>query len=105
MKPHIKRAWINALRSGKYIQGYGALKSISNEFCCLGVLCDVIDPTRWHDCSYNFPNGESRKNLIPLYVNIAIGLYPELQNVLIKMNDKQRNSFGEISDYIEENVK
>jgi hypothetical protein len=33
--------WIEALRSGKYPQGHGALRS-SDGYCCLGVLCDVL---------------------------------------------------------------
>ncbi len=34
------RAWIEALRSGKYKQGLGQL-STGLEFCCLGVACDL----------------------------------------------------------------
>lgn len=41
MKPAIKRAWIKALRSGKYKQGRGMLRTRENTFCCLGVLCDL----------------------------------------------------------------
>jgi hypothetical protein len=40
MKPEIKQLWIDALRSGEYIQGHGALKT-SWGYCCLGVLCDL----------------------------------------------------------------
>lgn len=41
MKPAIKRKWVAALRSDKYKQGQGKLRSMENEFCCLGVLCDL----------------------------------------------------------------
>ena len=34
------RLWMDALRSGKYEQGKGALRR-DGKFCCLGVLCDV----------------------------------------------------------------
>lgn len=41
-----RRAWVRALRSGKYKQGDSALRSatIDNEirFCCLGVACDLF---------------------------------------------------------------
>lgn len=40
----IKQAWLDALKSGKYIQGTGKLMdTIENqkEHCCLGVLCEV----------------------------------------------------------------
>jgi len=40
MNKQIKKLWIKALRSGKYEQGRGALRS-DGLFCCLGVLCDL----------------------------------------------------------------
>jgi len=36
----IKKAWIEALRSGKYKQGQLSLKH-NNCYCCLGVLCEI----------------------------------------------------------------
>lgn len=36
--------WLEALRSGRFIQGNGALKSMVNkvtQHCCLGVLCEL----------------------------------------------------------------
>jgi hypothetical protein len=41
MKPEIKQKWVQALKSGKYRQGKGSLKNKLNEYCCLGVLCDL----------------------------------------------------------------
>jgi hypothetical protein len=41
MKPEIKQKWIDALRSGKYKQGRGYLRTSRDEYCCLGVLCDL----------------------------------------------------------------
>ena len=41
---HNRRLWVEALRSGKYKQGHGALLSIGGH-CCLGVLCDVMGLT------------------------------------------------------------
>ena len=35
-----KTQWISALRSGKYKQARGQLKT-SKGYCCLGVLCDL----------------------------------------------------------------
>jgi len=40
MKLEVKKLWIEALRSGKYEQGRGALNK-DGKFCCLGVLCDL----------------------------------------------------------------
>jgi len=42
MNPKIKRRWLQALRSGKYTQGKNVLHKIkSDEYCCLGVLCEI----------------------------------------------------------------
>lgn len=38
--------WVEALRSGKYQQTTRVLRR-GDSFCCLGVLCDVVDPTKW----------------------------------------------------------
>lgn len=40
MDKKIKARWVKALRSGRYQQGTGQLRSGEN-FCCLGVLCDL----------------------------------------------------------------
>lgn len=38
----ITNKWIPALRSGEYEQGTGTLRTVENQFCCLGVACDLI---------------------------------------------------------------
>jgi hypothetical protein len=48
VRADIKAKWVAALRSGEYKQGRGRLKfrregSDEAEFCCLGVLCDILD--------------------------------------------------------------
>jgi hypothetical protein len=56
MKTEIKQKWLNALRSGEYKQGIGALRKATEdengkyddkEYCCLGVLCDILEPKKW----------------------------------------------------------
>jgi hypothetical protein len=42
MNKRIKALWVKALRSGKYKQGCGQLKT-SRGFCCLGVLTDLYN--------------------------------------------------------------
>lgn len=46
MDQEIKARWVAALRSGRYPQTWGALRT-SEGYCCLGVLCDVRDPSLW----------------------------------------------------------
>lgn len=46
MKQQIAKKWIQALKSGAYIQGQGKLKRLNKdesgfEHCCLGVLCEL----------------------------------------------------------------
>lgn len=41
MNEDVKQEWLSALRSEDYTQGIGELKTANNEFCCLGVLCDL----------------------------------------------------------------
>lgn len=41
MNPKIKKQWIKALRSGDYKQGKEQLRNGENQFCCLGVLCNL----------------------------------------------------------------
>lgn len=38
----IKDNWLEALKSGKYTQGYFRLQH-KNKFCCIGVLGDITD--------------------------------------------------------------
>lgn len=49
LKPEIKAEWVARLRSGRYAQGIGRLKTVRRvdgkdvtaEYCCLGVLCEI----------------------------------------------------------------
>jgi len=65
MDQSIKEKWVEALRSGDYEQGEGALrqkdkKNGSNKYCCLGVLCDIVEEEveggwrTWSDVTYQF---------------------------------------------------
>lgn len=40
MNKEVKEQWIEALKSGRYSQGRKVLRA-GNDFCCLGVLCDL----------------------------------------------------------------
>ena len=41
-----RQEWIEALRSGDYKQTTGRLRD-ENEYCCLGVACDISGIGRW----------------------------------------------------------
>lgn len=38
----LQAKWVKALKSDRYEQATGVLKGDSNEYCCLGVACEVI---------------------------------------------------------------
>jgi hypothetical protein len=111
MNLEIKQKWLEALRSGKYEQGRRVLRSADDKYCCLGVLCDLIDPNAWtpggsyfesigvcavkHRGFYeSMPGGGIREEA---------GLGPYESEKLAEMNDAGE-SFETIAKYIEENL-
>lgn len=108
LPPHIKAAWVAALRSGKYAQAQGRLREWGKPaYCCLGVLCDIgdrkawkLDKTRW---LYEAPDGSQESGSLPVLLNRIIGLSIDAETYLIEMNDEGK-SFCEIADWIEENL-
>lgn len=105
MNLKVKKDWINALRSGDYAQGEGTLRNSDNEYCCLGVLLDVVNalPSDYGVGNYYsehvYFEGEELSDL----GRENLGINDEIHNKLIKMNDRDFSSFKEIADYIENN--
>lgn len=112
----IQAKWLVALRSGKYKQGRASLRNINDEFCCLGVLCDVLDNTKWMNKSpdddvkrsskfiksYMYEgNSGSITNEIGIKAGIVIGEDRAIINALIAKNDIIKVSFGEIACFLE----
>lgn len=52
----LKQQWIDALKSGKYIQTKAYLRNEKNEFCCLDVFCEIAKIK--HDGKVAFSNGQ-----------------------------------------------
>ena len=95
MKPEVKAKFVEALRSGKYIQAYGRMK-VDGCYCALGVLCDVADPEGWdgikhRGCTYT-PSGQ---------VHELTGLADGERHKLVGWNDGSYLSFSEIANLIE----
>ncbi len=98
MTPADKAQWINALRSGDYKQGVGALfQRSSNQYCCLGVLGDL------HDLVDGKGRLRNPKDHNYCFLPRAL-LDGVAQSYLVDMNDQEGKSFAEIADWIEENV-
>jgi hypothetical protein len=120
----IKIKWIDALRSGKYKQGRHCLRNDNNEYCCLGVLCDIIDPTRWHLAPSKehykwdsegavLPKEISRRYGLSDIVRIKSFVVPGRQNSwgedmtissLAGCNDEARYTFNQIACIIERDL-
>lgn len=109
MNPEIKAKWIAALRSGKYKQGKFYLNT-NARFCCLGVLCDVVDPARWADDDvwdhkyYTSEFGARLCETLPASLRKSLNIEDTQTDVLIDLNDNKSKSFNEIADYIEANL-
>lgn len=103
MKAALKKQWVKALRSGKYVKGRGKLCDVSGPMCCLGVLIDIGIDGEWElegtdytmQGMYACPSETMRAEL---------GLTEEAAVRLIHMNDNQGVSFAEIADWIEANL-
>jgi hypothetical protein len=122
MTPELKQKWLDALRSGNYVQGEGTLNK-GGKMCCLGVLCDVAG-YEWESFSEEsnhlrcaagedyFERDEEREKL---------GLNEETHRLCYCMNDGtfgsntektakaagvelRRHSFAEIADFLEKNL-
>jgi len=47
----VKKAWVEALRSGEYKQCTGQLRR-GDSYCCLGVLCNLYEESH-QDCNWS----------------------------------------------------
>ena len=116
MNPEIKKKWVEALRSGQYVQGRNKLRSPSSNdpdfpapsaFCCLGVLCDVVDSTQWQPPMDRKPDymlyGYHSTSTPPDVLDTS-GLGRTDEDALVKLNDDERWTFNQIADWIEENL-
>lgn len=106
MNEEIKVKWVEKLRSGEYVQGHGVLR-FNDEYCCLGVLCDIVDPDGWDGRYYVFSD-QSGFAAPPPPLMDEINLDNVAAITLIGMNDgmypDRKHSFSEIADWIEENL-
>lgn len=66
MNTDVKVKWKAALTSGEYEKGVGNLRTSTNKFCCLGVLCDIyIKETgngRWIDSDLGYVFVDSKEH-------------------------------------------
>jgi hypothetical protein len=126
MHEHIKKLWVDALRSGNYQQGMGQLR-FGDTYCCLGVLCDLHDRDQvgpgWDDKDQTYlrcdallprevakwagiiaddPDCFAPNEVIQTEFNVALTDHT-IRGSLTDANDNGF-SFSEIADLIEQNL-
>lgn len=106
MKRELKEKWIKALRSGEYKQAQRRLRT-SEGFCCLGVLCDLVDSSKWEDTDpgdyFNYKTEVPHECYLPTVIRFDAGLSNYDESQVANMNDDGK-SFLEIADHIERNL-
>lgn len=114
----VRRQWVAALRSKKYKQGKGYLRTYQekgpDKFCCLGVLCElavrakVIDPANLDEEWSSVYRYENESGVLPEAVIDWVGLASPEGNFdgngdsLAEVNDKGKK-FSTIAKLIESN--
>ena len=126
MNHRVKRLWLDALRSGDYMQGQGVLTQRTPEggllHCCMGVLCDlavkagVVDPPvepvvgssvlRWHAEYFDYYNTVFPPTVVQEWAGIErehVEAVP-IATYLSRLNDQCDWTFDQVADWIEENL-
>lgn len=112
MNRGVKAKWLDALRSGRYEQGFNRLRT-GDKYCVLGVLEDVCG-TKWtesNESNYKgiiryYPEGHPAQIDLTEKTILASGLLfgdPKVgeDDTLMGLNDIKRLNFKEIADRIE----
>lgn len=107
------KAWTDALRSGKYIQGQEKLKGIhfngEASYCCLGVLCEIQElPQTQLNSTVSFCGASTYlPDILTLKVGSDEGSFEKLGmpplngfNSVAQAND-EGVSFAEIADHLD----
>ncbi|SRR6266851_385778 len=102
MNADIKEKWVAALRSGKYQQTREGYLQKDGRFCCLGVLCDLLDPAKWAT-EHGDTRWDGNISMLPGHVSERTAIAAHIPSELITMNDTDQ-SFAEIADWIETNL-
>lgn len=103
----LKEQWVGALRSGLYEQTQEVLRD-GNSYCCLGVLCDLIDPFNWtpddeireDGFTWDTSTNPEHRTTPPFDIELRNN-GEDYTHFLTRMQDGGM-SFSEIADYIDQ---
>ena len=113
-----RKMWVEALKSGEYKQGMGALCRERNgtfEYCCLGVACEISGPGKFVPRDYSqlgvykfvIKDGQSQDGALPKVVQDWLGLsdrygsYWGISPSPLSTNNDRGTLFTSIADIIE----
>lgn len=125
MNKELKDKWLQALRSGEYLQGEHRLATVEGDevrYCCLGVLCEVVD-MRYDNLTdedafgkfsyrkyYDEDATNGDKHYLPVgelqrSFNARDGFYyVSFVKAVSILNDNEKLDFKDIAAYIEANL-
>jgi hypothetical protein len=105
------KAWIEALRSGRFKQGVSVLETADHRFCCLGVACRIfIPPDKFlmtmHESNTHLsgttPHDQPNAPNWLQQINSDFATKIEINDwSFIELNDTGRFTFDEIADLIQ----
>ena len=107
LNKEFKAKWLEKLRDKSYKQGLYYLRNGRNEFCCLGVACDIYDPNKWIRIiadNLEYYEYDRCNATVPPELRVIVGLSNEDLTTLMYMNDSRGHTFEEIADWIEVNL-
>ncbi len=106
MNRELKKRWVEALRSGQYKQGQKQLRPDADTFCCLGVLCDLLDANGWKNLgSHTHEPRHSYGDFWPNQGFPVTDIIPrDLAAELAKYNDNGLMDFSMLADKIQQIV-
>ena len=103
MDKELKKKWIDALRSGKYIQGKNRLHTSCPEesFCCLGVLCEIVGVPKAKTSMFAYAFEDvGFATMLPSKFLAHVGFTEDIAEELAEANDSGK-TFLDIADMIE----
>lgn len=107
-----RKRWVDALRSGKYSQGTDCLKSATGDYCCLGVAYDTLGIDFTEDTISVYSGGGACKAALKAKDGNTSFISEDSKeklglvscSKLIDANDKQKLTFSQIADLIDDDT-
>jgi hypothetical protein len=112
LKPEIKAMWVEALRSGEYVQGRRFMRNdmgTHKEYCCLGVLAEITKHSEDHmrNCLPDYDCARGWWEVLPEDYFRARAPVVKVNDEWLPvthLNDHRQLSFNEIADLIERDL-